>query len=89
MGVSQSQRLPLPCFLSSFFSFLRFTVFFSQKRGFPLKAGGSPAILPAKTWQYSSNTGVGFVLFLLLFLCCIVSFGDHWRFSVGYFPLWC
>ena len=27
------------CFLSSFFSFLRFTVSFSQKRGFPLKAG--------------------------------------------------
>ena len=23
---------------------------------------------------------LGFVLFLLLFLCCIVSFGDHWRF---------
>ncbi len=47
-------------FLSSFFlSFLRFTVSFSQKRGFPLKAGGSPAILTVKTWQYLLKYGCG------------------------------
>ena len=45
--------------------------------------------LPRRGSTSSNTGGVGFVLFLLLFLCCIVSFGDHWRFSVGYFPLWC
>jgi hypothetical protein len=45
------QGLPFVCcFLSSFFSFLRLTVSFSQKRGFPLKTGGSPGILAVKTW---------------------------------------
>ena len=54
------QGLPFVCcFLSSFFSFLRLTVSFSQKRGFPLKAGGSPTILAAKTWQYFLKYGCG------------------------------
>ena len=81
--------LPLPCFLSAFISFLRFAVFFSQKRGFPLKAGGSPAILAAKTWQYFLKYGCGVCFVFVVILCCIVSFCDHWRFSVGHFPLWC
>jgi hypothetical protein len=53
------QGLPFVwCFLSSFFlSFLRFTVSFSQNRGFPLKAGGSPEILVVKTWQYLLKYG--------------------------------
>jgi hypothetical protein len=56
-------------------------VFFSQKRGFPLQAGGSPAILAAKTWQYILKYGWCWGSFCF---CCyfsaIVSFGDHWRF---------
>ena len=67
--------LPLPCFLSSFFSFLHFTVFFSQKRGFPLKAGGSPAILAAKTWQYLLKygwCGVCFVFVVISLLHCFL-----------------
>ena len=90
------------CFLSSFISFLRFTVFFSQKRGFPLQAGGSPAILAAKTWQYILKYGWCWGSFCF---CCyfsaIVSFGDHWRFGRVFsivvlvhfcrcnLPLWC
>ena len=73
-AILDPRRLPLPCFLSSFFSFLRFTVFFSQKRGFPLKAGGSPTILAATTWQYSSNT-----VWVLFCFCCY--------FSAALFPL--
>ncbi len=54
------QGLPFVCcFLSSFFSFLRLTVSFSQKRGFPLKSGGSPAILDVKTWKYFLQYGCG------------------------------
>jgi hypothetical protein len=68
------------------FSFLRFTVSFLQKRGFPLKAGGSPGILVAKTWQYllKYECGVRFVFVVISLLYCY--FDDHWRFSVGYVP---
>jgi hypothetical protein len=49
------------------FSFLRFTVSFSQKHGFPLKTAGSPSILTVKTWQYLLKTRVwGSFCFLLL-----------------------
>jgi hypothetical protein len=71
-AIPDLQGLPLVCcFLSSsFLSFLRFTVSFSQKRVFVLKAGGSPAIVAAKTWQYllKYGCGPGFFLFLLLYL---------------------
>ena len=84
-------------------SLLRFAVSFLQKRGFPLKAGGSPAILAAKTWQYILKYGWCWGSFCF---CCyfsaIVSFGDHWRFFGRVFsivvlvhfcrcnlPLWC
>ena len=73
------RRLPLSLFSlkfanliitsTRFFSFLRFTVSFLQKRGFPLKAGGSPQFWLLRRGSNSSNTGVGNVLFLLLFLC--------------------
>ncbi len=66
------QGLPFVyCFLSSYFlSSLRFTVCLSQKHGFPLKAGGSPGILTAKTWKYLLKYGCGvrfaFCCYLLL-----------------------
>jgi len=50
-------------------------VFFSQKRGFPLKAGGSPAILAAKTWQYILKygwCGVRFVFVVISLLHCFL-----------------
>jgi hypothetical protein len=61
-------------------------VFFSQKRGFPLKAGGSPAILAAETWQYILKygwCGVRFVFVVISLLHCFL--GDHWRFRSGIF----
>jgi len=62
----------LCCFLSSYFlSSLRFTVSFSQKCGFPLKAGGYPAILAAKTWQYLLKYGCG-----VRFACCYYRLHD-------------
>ena len=56
-------------------SFLCFMVSFSQKRGFPLKAGGRPAILAAKTWQYLLKYGCGvrfaFCCYLLFFVASL------------------
>ncbi len=55
-------------------SFLRFTVSFLQKRSFPLKAGGSPASLAVKTWQYLLKIRVlGFVFAFRCDLLCIFS----------------
>jgi hypothetical protein len=91
----------LTCFLSSFISFLRFTVFFSQKRGFPLKAGGSPAILAFKTWQYILKygwCGVRFVFVVISLLHCflwrsLAIFGRAFSIVVHFcrynLPLWC
>ena len=51
-------------------SLLRFAVSFLQKRGFPLKADGSPATLAVKTWQYLLKIRVlGFVVFRCYLLC--------------------
>jgi hypothetical protein len=64
-------------------------VFFSQKRGFALKAGGSPAILAAKTWQYFLKYGCG----VRFGFCCYFSsalsqysFAIIGDFLVGYVP---
>jgi hypothetical protein len=62
-------------------SLLRFAVSFLQKRGFPLKAGGSPAILAVKTWQYLLKIRV------LGFVSLLSSLHFSWAFLVGYVPL--
>ncbi len=64
-------------------SFLRFTVSFLQKRGFPLKAGSSLAILSVKTSQYLLKIRVlgSFLLFVVIFSAF------SWAFLVGYVPL--
>jgi hypothetical protein len=58
-------------------------VSFLQMSGFPLKAGGSPAILAAKTWQYLLKYGCGG--FVLLFVVIFSAFS--WAFLVEYVPL--
>jgi hypothetical protein len=97
-GGEQSQRLPLSLFLSNLqVSSSQIIVlcpfFVSWYLSYRSEVFPWRQVVLSQFWlprrdSTSSNTGVGFVLFLLLFLCCIVSFDDHWRFSIGYCPLW-